>query len=428
MKKLVSVLIAAALIVSSSVAMAEPVKLVFWDMIWGSAGVYDKAGQALVDEFNQSQSDIQVEYQSVPWDNYYQVFLTAITSGSGPDVATAGSQTPMQFASMNEIQPLDGLIEKWKAENDPILDDFLPGFLETNLLDGKTIALPWNADTRVFTYRTDLFEQAGITELPTDWDSLREVLRKLKAAFPDTIPLVSAGDSGGSQNLMMWLTIANNIGPITQDYKPNMTAPEMRQCLEYMASLMDEGLIPEATVSYKAADADRLFMSGSAAMIYGGPNKIYWSEDAIKDKISILDPMKGPSAEKPQTVYWANSIASYTKKYPGEAEVFIEWWVKHCIKLYTDGQVGKVPVLQSQLADPFFTESVLDRALTEKIAPTFVHATFPVKNFYPAFGQINGERYLSAALQEVLTGRRDFDAILEEQDVNVANALELQQQ
>ena len=159
MKKLVCLLLVCTLLAVSAAALAEPVKLVFWDMIWGSAGVYDKAGEALVAEFNASQDEIEVEYQAVPWDNYYQVFLTAITSGAGPDVATAGSQTPMQFASMGEIQPLDALLEKWEAENDPILDDFLPGFLETNLLDGHTIALPWNADTRVFTYRTDLFEE-----------------------------------------------------------------------------------------------------------------------------------------------------------------------------------------------------------------------------------------------------------------------------
>ena len=56
MKRLVSVLMVAALLATSSVAMAEPVKLVFWDMIWGSAGVYDKAGQALVDEFKDRKS------------------------------------------------------------------------------------------------------------------------------------------------------------------------------------------------------------------------------------------------------------------------------------------------------------------------------------------------------------------------------------
>ena len=427
MKKLVCLLLVCTLLAVSAAALAEPVKLVFWDMIWGSAGVYDKAGEALVAEFNASQDEIEVEYQAVPWDNYYQVFLTAITSGAGPDVATAGSQTPMQFASMGEIQPLDALLEKWEAENDPILDDFLPGFLETNLLDGHTSALPWNADTRVFTYRTDLFEEAGITELPTTWDGLRDALRKLKETFPDIIPLVTAGDSGGAQNIMMWLTVSNDVGPITADYEANMTSPQIRECLEFVASLMDEGLIPEATVSYKDADAQRLFMAGEAAIFYGGPVKLFWSEESISDKIDVMDPMQGPSAEKPQTVYWANSIASYTKEHPQEALTFIEWWVKNSLTLFTDGQVGKVPVLASQLEDPFFKSNVLDRALTEKIAPTFVHATYPVLNFYPAFGQINGERYLGLALQEVLTGRRDFDAILAEQNENVINALELQQ-
>ena len=158
-------------------------------------------------------------------------------------MATAGSQTPMQFASMGEIQPLDALLEKWEAENDPILDDFLPGFLETNLLDGHTIALLGTADTRVFTYRTDLFEEAGITELPTTWDGLRDALRKLKETFPDIIPLVTAGDSGGAQNIMMWLTVSNDVGPITADYEANMTSPQIRECLEFVASLMDEGLI-----------------------------------------------------------------------------------------------------------------------------------------------------------------------------------------
>ena len=58
--------------------------------------------------------------------------------------------------------------------------------------------------------------------------------------------------------------------------------------------------------------------------------------------------------------------------------------------------------------------------------PTFVHATEPIKNFYPAFGQINGERYLGNAAQKVLSGRRDYEAILEEDNGNVEAALELQ--
>lgn len=64
MKKLVCLLLVCTLLAVSAAALAEPVKLVFWDMIWGSAGVYDKAGEALVAEFNASQDEIEVEYPS----------------------------------------------------------------------------------------------------------------------------------------------------------------------------------------------------------------------------------------------------------------------------------------------------------------------------------------------------------------------------
>ena len=47
MKKLVCLLLVCTLLAVSAAALAEPVKLVFWDMIWGSAGVYDKAGKRL---------------------------------------------------------------------------------------------------------------------------------------------------------------------------------------------------------------------------------------------------------------------------------------------------------------------------------------------------------------------------------------------
>ena len=52
----------------------ETAKITFWDMMWGEAGVYDVAAEALVDQYNQENPNVKVEYQSVPWDNYYQTF------------------------------------------------------------------------------------------------------------------------------------------------------------------------------------------------------------------------------------------------------------------------------------------------------------------------------------------------------------------
>ena len=288
-------------------------QIAFWDMMWGEAGTYDVAAEALVDQYNEENPDVYVEYQSVPWDNYYQTFLTAITSGTGPDVATAGSQTPMQFATMGEILSLTPIVEKWQEEKDPVLEDMMEGILETNKLEGEYIALPWQCDTRMFTYRTDLFEDAGITELPGTWEELLDVLRTLKNKDPEVFPLVTAGDLSGEHNLMMYLTVANDVGPVTKDGKSDFMSPKMKECLEFIAALMDEELIPEATISYKDADAQKLFYSGQAAIFYGGSVPGFFEDDTLKDNINILAPIQGPSAQQPQTVYWANSIAAYNK-------------------------------------------------------------------------------------------------------------------
>src|SRR5690606_24383115 len=42
--------------------------------------------------------------------------------------------------------------------------------------------LPWQSDIEIFMYRTDYFEEAGITELPTDWASFLEAAQKLTSA------------------------------------------------------------------------------------------------------------------------------------------------------------------------------------------------------------------------------------------------------
>ena len=66
----------------------EVAELVFWDMMWGRSDSYPETVQALVDKFNSEHENIHVTAQILPWDNFYQQFLTAVTSGAAPDIST----------------------------------------------------------------------------------------------------------------------------------------------------------------------------------------------------------------------------------------------------------------------------------------------------------------------------------------------------
>lgn len=100
------------------------INLEFWDMTWGPAE-YISTAEGLVQKFNDSQDEIEVTYQSIPWDNFYQTFTTAIASESAPDVSTGSGYQQHQFAVMDEILSLDSIIEEWETEGKT--DDLLEG-------------------------------------------------------------------------------------------------------------------------------------------------------------------------------------------------------------------------------------------------------------------------------------------------------------
>src|SRR5580658_3624968 len=78
----------AAILISPFAGQAKDhIDLQFWDMIWGGPEYID-SGKALVAQFNQEHPDITVNYRSIPWSNWYQTFLTAIGSGTAPDLST----------------------------------------------------------------------------------------------------------------------------------------------------------------------------------------------------------------------------------------------------------------------------------------------------------------------------------------------------
>jgi multiple sugar transport system substrate-binding protein len=87
----------------------DHVDLQFWDMIWGGPEYID-TGKALVAQFNQDHPDITVTYRSIPWTNWYQTFVTAIGSGTAPDLSTGAGYQAVQLYDQGAILPIDDLI------------------------------------------------------------------------------------------------------------------------------------------------------------------------------------------------------------------------------------------------------------------------------------------------------------------------------
>lgn len=104
---------------------------------------------------------------------------TRFASGQGPDIFSSAGYKDFELWSER--------VEDLSAE--PWVSDVVDGASDGASIDGKLYGFPLSIDGYGFMYNKDLFAKAGITELPTTFTALKEVVSKLKAA--DIAPFIT---------------------------------------------------------------------------------------------------------------------------------------------------------------------------------------------------------------------------------------------
>jgi multiple sugar transport system substrate-binding protein len=373
--------------------------LQFWDMIWGGPEYID-TGKALVAQFNQEHPDITVTYRSVPWNNWYQTFLTAIGSQTAPDLSTGAGYQAVQLYDQNAILPIDDLISDWRANGK--LDDFLPDTIDTLKYDNHYVALPWAIDIRVWYYRKDLFEQAKLPP-PTNWQELKAAAQALTKPNGDQYGMVAAGDTLG-EHLLLTLMLNNGGGLFTKNRKLDLGSDRNMEALRFVADLVQSHDVYPASAGYSGDDALSAFSQGKAALFLSVPG-LNTRLAKIADKIGLVKPPIGPHGDQ-GTIFWVNNIMLYKQgKHPAEAKLFLEWWSEHEKDLWTKGNVTQLPVRKSFASDPYFQNNDETKFILDNYVPiartTATHAT----EIFPKLNDVEGEGALQALSQSLLQGK-----------------------
>jgi len=127
----------------------------------------------MVKKFEEEHPGVKIEVQHSPND-YDTLLLARLNAGEVPDVFDVESGTKAQ---MYYDYAYD-----WSQDED-ILALFHDDAIDTGRDENKNVmSLPWTYENMGLIYNKDLFEQAGITELPTTMDELEEACKKLDAA------------------------------------------------------------------------------------------------------------------------------------------------------------------------------------------------------------------------------------------------------
>ncbi len=122
--------------------------------------------QKAVDDFNSQNSDIQVKMQVVPGSETEATkLMTAVQSGTGPDVYYLDRFTVAQRAASGLLTDLSPMIQK---EGVDLSQDYLDfAWKEVQFQDG-VYGLPFDTDARALFYNKDMLQAAGVDPAQLD--------------------------------------------------------------------------------------------------------------------------------------------------------------------------------------------------------------------------------------------------------------------
>jgi multiple sugar transport system substrate-binding protein len=156
-------------------AAPEPVTLTLWKYASGMPTQKEWVDK-WVKVYEEENPHITINYEEFPFAGYQaEVLPAAFASGDAPDVFWETPAGTRFFYESGVLLPLDDyLSEEYK-------NGLTSAALESAMYDGHIYSIPFEWDATSICYRTDIWEEMGLTEedIPETWDELREVAKKL---------------------------------------------------------------------------------------------------------------------------------------------------------------------------------------------------------------------------------------------------------
>ena len=219
-----------------------PVTIEFWSMPFGGHSEDDVRGY--VDEFNDAQDDIVVEFTGLQWADGRDKIIQAVGAGTGPDVFIM-APVNQDFLSSGALASLPDL-----GYTDDDIDPFLDIIEDAAGHDGGVYGVPIGYYANVLYYNQTILSQYGFDGPPETWEELKETAATItteSAAAGDPVMGFQIKDMDDHLNAInhTWANFFYAAGgeQLTDDFSTaNANTPAGVEALEYLKSFVEEGI------------------------------------------------------------------------------------------------------------------------------------------------------------------------------------------
>jgi multiple sugar transport system substrate-binding protein len=323
---------------------------------------------ALTGSVAKAYGDAQITGEGNPYEAHYEKLLIELSQGSGTfDIFTTDNLWIRQPLRNGWASSFDDI-----RAGDPSLpeigvDKLAPASTTYTQYEGKRWGLPLVMTTPVFVYRKDLFEKAGISKVPTNWDEYRDAAEKLHSdEVAGNVLLLGGQDahmSGdwGSRLMGMTKIAPHDDGVLDENDKVIFNSEgQGARAIERLREVLP--FTPKGVEGFDYAEGSSIMQQGKAAMMITWSDVIVGIEDGpFKGKFGYT---VSPTEKFEQQMVGGWSIlinaASQNK---AEAYKFLKWMSEGqayelfredgesslCLQADIDNAdiVAKVPMLQA---------------------------------------------------------------------------------
>ncbi|RME22000.1 MAG: extracellular solute-binding protein, partial [Deltaproteobacteria bacterium] len=234
------------LLLLSHLAVAAPIQVDLWHAYRGEEAA---AIDALVDEWNATHADVQVDALAIPYAGFFSKLEAAAPRGNGPDLFIAAHERIGAWRQAGLVRPFpDGEDAR----------DYHPATVAALTYDDDLVGLPL-----AYKCLALFLNRALLDRPPTTTDELVELLpgltgdQRFGLAYVFTDPYMHAPWMHGFGG-----------GVFADDGRVDLARAGNAESMAFVLDLQDRGLLPEEPTSALITD---LFNQGRAAMVISGP-------------------------------------------------------------------------------------------------------------------------------------------------------------
>ncbi len=250
-------------------ANAQDNSIEFWTQSYGDPLQWNSTIRELTSQFEE-ETGISVQHETVNWSVAFDTWLTVSRGGAAPDCADMYWLHSFSGIGGDEYGPMP--LNDYRDEWPNLEENFFPGSLQDVFWNGDFYGIPWRTDIRAMLYRSDLFEEEGISEPPDTWEEIVEVAKQLTERDENGNVTRWGFTFGlGSNNPVQWIQPyywQAGVDFMTEDGQTATIDNEaMRTALRWMRDLVHEHEVVSPDIMEPSHEDLPQFVNGNVAMV-----------------------------------------------------------------------------------------------------------------------------------------------------------------